>query len=655
MYNQFRPPLFPNNYGNIGNGANFNQQYGMKPGMYQQQFGGMPPNAGYGNQNIDGYALHETSSQGGAVSPSNNNTMIDDGSIRNSSRRINQVQHHVQQVPVYRTIQVQERYVEIPQIHIVKEYVPKIEIVERVREVPKIEYQIVEKIVDVPQVQYVDKYVDKIEIRDVIKHVPKIEIVEVVREVFKVEYQIVERIVEVPQIQYIDKVVEVTQIKEVIKHVPKIEVIEVPVRKEVRVPKIEIRQVEEVKEVIVPEIIEVPIEKEIRVNVNVPRIQRVERPVPGPLNIVDVEVEVKVPKPVQVPHYIDVPVPREVVKEIPVPRQVIRYRDVEVPVEVEHIVVERVERRVPVPRTVYKHVEEIRRIEVPYEVTIPQEVEEIVEVINQIQPVIEPIVHTRYEKLPPIREQGKAVYMNGPSSKSQSPVQTIPFQSNQARSPQQTLNVSQPSESKSPMSQASPIQASPQQSFVPTCPPGRLLPPIAPGTNTFGPPNPYQRSSPSSQPAAPKMSFGTLATPLMVPSHPFQQLAFSNSQLSTPLAATAINLPPAEQPAEEQRIQSEEKAIEKVEEADSPKKAEQADAPKETEEHTAEAKEQKEKSFFHESIEYPKETELSREETGEIAPIFYDDNSDDSNLADKTIAGEDAPNEPLVSWEPLSR
>jgi len=404
--NQFRPPMFPNTFGNMGTVANFNQF-----GQGMQAFGGMQPMGppipfGYGNQ-------------GGNSSPANasdiiSQSVIDGSSPANGSvRRLQQVQHHVQQVPVVRTVQMRERIIEIPQIHVVKEYVPKIEVVERVKEVPKIEIQVVEKVIEVPQIQIVDKYVDKVEVREVERYVPKIEIVEIVREVPKVEYEIVERIVEVPQIQYVDRIVEVPQKREVLKHVAKLEIVDVPIKREVKVPKPEKKIVEEVLEVTVPEIIEVPIEKEIKVTVPVPQIQRIERPVPGPLNVVDVEVEVKVPRHVQVPQYIDVPVPRDVVKEVLVPRQVPKYKDVEVPVEVEQIVTIPIERKVPVPRTVYKHVEEIKRVEVPYEVTISEEVEEIVEIVQQVQPVIEPVVQTRYERLPPIREKGKPVYVNG--------------------------------------------------------------------------------------------------------------------------------------------------------------------------------------------------------------------------------------------------
>lgn len=425
--NQFRPPMFPNNFGNMGTVSNFNQY-----GQNMMQFGGMPAPPPF---SFSGQA-------GGSSSPMSNAgsvTRNEPGSPSNvasptgsSVRRLQQVQHHVQQVPVYRTVQVRERIIEIPQIHIVKEYVPKIEVIERIKEVPRIEIQVVEKIIEVPQIQYVDKYVDKIEVKEIERFVPKIEIVEVPREVPKIQYEYVDKIVEVPQIQYIDKVVEVPQTREVVKHVPKLEIVEVPIKREVRVPKIEKKIVEEIQEVPVVEIIEIPIEKEIRVNVPVPQIQRVERPVPGPLNIVDVEVEVKVPRHVQVPQYIDVPVPREVYKEVPVPRQVPRYKDVEVPFEVEQIVTVPVERRVPIPRTVYKHVEEIKRVEVPYEVTISEEVEEIVEVIQQVQPVIEPIIQTRYERLPAIREKGKAVYVNGgPSNAGLPPLPPRPQQGQQ--------------------------------------------------------------------------------------------------------------------------------------------------------------------------------------------------------------------------------
>lgn len=426
MFNsQFRPPLFPNanQFGNIGTVSNFNQfgpqfSAGVMPFGSAQSAPAPPPfsfpnQSGIGNQSPASNAGSGTFNlkESDRASPSH----LEGGSPTGSSsvRRYQQVQHHVQQVPVIRTVQVQERIIEIPQVHVVKEYVPKIEVIERVKEVPKIEIQVVEKIVEVPQIQYVDRYVDKIETREIERFVPKIEVVEVIREVPKVEYQYVEKIVEVPQIHYIDRIVEVPQQREVIKHVSKVEIVEIPIKREVKVAKIEKRVIEDIQEILVPEIIEVPVEKEVRVNVPVPQIQRIERPVPGPVNIVDVEVEVKVPKHVQVPHYIDVPVPREVIKEVLVPRQVPRYKDIEVPVEVEQIVTVPVERKVPVPRTVYKHVEEVKRVEVPYEVTVPQEVEEIVEIIQQVQPVIEPIFQTRYEKLPPIREKGKPVYMNG--------------------------------------------------------------------------------------------------------------------------------------------------------------------------------------------------------------------------------------------------
>ena len=457
--------MFPNTFGNMGTVANFNQ---FGPGIMQMggMHGSMPQPAPFGSHN----------QTGGNASPTNasdaiSQSQMDGASPMNGSvRRLQQVQHQVQQVSVVRTIQMRERIIEIPQIHVVKEYVPKIEVVERIKEVPKIEIQVVERIIEVPQIQYVDRYVDKIETREVERFVPKIEVIEVPREVVKIEYEIVERIVEVPQVQYIDKIVEVPQKREVVKHVPKLEIVEVPIRREVRVTKYEKKIVEEIQEVSVPEIIEVPIEREIKVNVPVAKIQRIERPVPGPLNVIDVEVEVKVPRHVQVPQYIDVPVPRDVVKEIPVPRQVPKYKDIEVPVEVEQIVTVAIERKVPVPRTVYKHVEEIKRVEVPYEVTIAEEVEEIVEIVQQVQPVIEPIVQTRYERLPPIREKGKPVYVNGGGPSNQLP----PLAPNRNSAPRLLPNFNG---SSSFANQATPIMA-PAPSFIPNLPSGSLLPPV---------------------------------------------------------------------------------------------------------------------------------------------------------------------------------
>ena len=484
--------MFPNNFGGMSpmggfnpgmNGYNNGSPYG-----FNQSFNGNTSPMSYMPGPTDGTPSNR---QETSVAPTSNDLN------KSQMRRVQQgpMQHHVQQVPVFRTVQVRERIIEIPQVHIVKEFVPKIEVIERIREVPRVEVQVVEKIIEIPQIQYVDKYVDKVETREIERYVPKIEIVEVPREVPKIDIQVVEKIVEVPQIQYIDKIVEVPQVKEVIRHVPKIEIVDVPIKREVRVPKIEVRQVEEIKEVLIPEIIEIPVEKEVRVNVPVPQIQRIERPVPGPVNFVDVEVEVRVPKQVQVPHYIDVPVPREVIKEVPVPRQVPRYKDVEVPVEVEQIVTIPIERKVPVPRTVYKHVEEIKKVEVPYEVTIAEEVEEIIEIIQNIQPVIEPIVHTRYEQLPPVREQGKPVYVNGPPT-------SRSLSSGQQQQPQQSQMVSS-------MPTTVPTPSMPQMPLQLPIGGNSSLSPL------MAPPSTSMSASPMMTQPPPFLNFQTQATPMM--------------------------------------------------------------------------------------------------------------------------------------------
>lgn len=66
--------------------------------------------------------------------------------------------------------------------------------------------QVVDKVVEVPQIHEVQRFVPRVEIQEVVRHVPKYHI------------QKVEKFVEVPQIQVVEKIVEVPQIHEVIKY-----------------------------------------------------------------------------------------------------------------------------------------------------------------------------------------------------------------------------------------------------------------------------------------------------------------------------------------------------------------------------------------------------------------------------------------------------
>mmetsp|Transcript_15846 Transcript_15846/g.35504 ORF Transcript_15846/g.35504 Transcript_15846/m.35504 type:complete len:499 (-) Transcript_15846:86-1582(-) len=121
--------------------------------------------------------------------------------------------------------------------------VPKIERRTEVREVPRLEVQVIEKVLEVPRTEYIDKVVEvpevhvvekivevpQVKVEERIKRVPRVEFREVVRTIPKVEVQVVERTVEVPQICHVEKIVEVPQVQVVEKvvEVPQVQVVEV--------------------------------------------------------------------------------------------------------------------------------------------------------------------------------------------------------------------------------------------------------------------------------------------------------------------------------------------------------------------------------------------------------------------------------------------
>ncbi|CDJ43025.1 hypothetical protein, conserved [Eimeria tenella] len=127
-------------------------------------------------------------------------------------------------VPVYQEIQKRDKYIEVPQVEVKDSIVPKVYNQSAVHDVPKVHVEcgernvaiesekIVEREVDVPiHVGYAPQFVPKWDIREVPRPVPK----------YEGEQQIIE--VEVPQIEYKDTYVEkevVVDIKE--KIVPKV-------------------------------------------------------------------------------------------------------------------------------------------------------------------------------------------------------------------------------------------------------------------------------------------------------------------------------------------------------------------------------------------------------------------------------------------------
>ncbi|EZG45752.1 inner membrane complex protein [Gregarina niphandrodes] len=116
------------------------------------------------------------------------------------------------------------KYVTVPVEKEVIVKVPKTEYVDRIVEVPKVQYQMVEKVVEVPKVNFVEKLVEKVQYVDKVKPIPRVKTIEVpvetVTYVNKVDVQVVEKEVEVPgQIIEVPKRVEVVNEKIVHKYI----------------------------------------------------------------------------------------------------------------------------------------------------------------------------------------------------------------------------------------------------------------------------------------------------------------------------------------------------------------------------------------------------------------------------------------------------
>ncbi|CEL96659.1 unnamed protein product [Vitrella brassicaformis CCMP3155] len=314
---------------------------------------------------------------------------------------------HVLHIPVHQEVQVRDRIVEIPEIHLVEVIKPKVTIQEVIKEVPKYEPVYTEKIVEVPQVHTVDKFVEVPQIQEVIREVPKFEVQEIVRGIPKV------------QVQYVDKPMGVAQVQEVIKEVPKADGV-LPVDGATRsVPMGMTKVVEKIRHVPGPvQYVGVPVPKVVHSG----KVEIVEK-----IKYVEVPssqiVEVEKPYPVPVPGpVIDVPVPmgsaglgenRSVLGSKPPGSGRIIQIPVEVPVEKEIIV----HKPIPVPvghdgkpAAVAKPVEQIRHVEVP------EFVDEYVDVPvpGDAPIIIQPYPMVEVTHLPPIIEKAEPRYVHDP-------------------------------------------------------------------------------------------------------------------------------------------------------------------------------------------------------------------------------------------------
>lgn len=345
-----------------------------------------------GDMNEDGSGVADDGSQDAASSPGGNAQIVT--------------------VPLVQEVNVRDRIIEVPEVHITQKIRQKVIVKDVIRKVPKQEIQYVDKFVEVPEIRIVDKFVSKPVTKYVERRVPKIEVREIIKEIPKIEIQYVEKIVEVPEVRVVDKIVEIPTIKHVIKEVPKIEVKEIQVEKIVKVPKIDVKHVEKERKVLGPvEYIDIPIEKIILkpnpqiiekiVQVSVPKEVEVEVPVYNP-DIRDT-IEIQVDNYYTIEKEVEVPIPGKI---IPVPVEVEVEKIVEVPVQVpqEHIRI--VQKQVP------QYIEHIRTVE------IPQYQDEFVEVPQYVpmvhHTIIKPVVSQEYKELPPVVEQGDVRYVKEP-------------------------------------------------------------------------------------------------------------------------------------------------------------------------------------------------------------------------------------------------
>ncbi|KAH0484239.1 MAG: uncharacterized protein KVP18_003476 [Porospora cf. gigantea A] len=156
------------------------------------------------------------------------------------------------------------------------------------------------------------KYVDVPKYEQRVIHVPKVEVVEVEKRVPRIETRVEERVVEVPQVEYVERIVEVPQVEVQVRRVPKVQVVDVPRQVIREVPRIHTEIVE--KRVDVPgEIIDVPKPYEVQNFVSYPEFTDHEVPV--------IVKETVVPKVVQGNHSVNLRVrewvPNPVEVEIP--------------------------------------------------------------------------------------------------------------------------------------------------------------------------------------------------------------------------------------------------------------------------------------------------------------------------------------------------
>lgn len=122
-----------------------------------------------------------------------------------------------------RPVDYHEKIYEVPTIQNVQTFVPKIQVREVVRTIPKDEIKWQETRVEIPHEKIIDKYVEVPVVAGTeVKYVPKVEVRERIVETSKPEIKWVEKIIEIPQVKEVVRYIESDKnVETVIRYVPK--------------------------------------------------------------------------------------------------------------------------------------------------------------------------------------------------------------------------------------------------------------------------------------------------------------------------------------------------------------------------------------------------------------------------------------------------
>lgn len=126
-------------------------------------------------------------------------------------------------VTVARPVDFHEKVYEVPSQRHIQTFVPKIQVREVTKTIPKPEPDYIERRMEIPHTKIVDKYVEvPVKSGTEVKYVPRVEVRERTVKVSKPEIKWVEKVIEVPQVKEVVRYIESdTNVEQVIRYVPK--------------------------------------------------------------------------------------------------------------------------------------------------------------------------------------------------------------------------------------------------------------------------------------------------------------------------------------------------------------------------------------------------------------------------------------------------